>query len=500
MKKNILYIILLGVIGMFIQSCQSDPAFPDPGFELADQRVEVRRDNADYYDIKIDMNVPNGVKEIVILNATDYSLIETVDDYNGKTNFQFLYRVDLTSIVEETVLNYIIKVTDNDGRSFNRGIRILVKPFSAPDIKLSGGTNVAVAAPAYYVQGLVTAGLHTIASIQIEYNGNVTYTYTPLPGQELHDFNLRELVLLGDLDENSRPITITITDNTNLTKTVTINVRKTTEFKKPTRINYRYTTGTGATILIYIYPTYDSEGKITAFDYVWTSPAQTYRTEFQYNEDTNMVTEIRYRNINSSGLTTSESYTYITYIPDTKKIDKIEKLTNAYSNGEISSPGTRAIETSTWTYDATTGKALSFKTSANVLVNNLYYLNPYNPDEHVFAEYWQDDSFTNVTNSLKRQHRESFYPILMPTYMSGLPLFFRASGVPQIVYNDLFQSKYLPEKTVYTASQPTTPTSGPLVPTYNYETDEDGFVTQITKTNTTNLGVKTIFTYNFFYD
>lgn len=78
MKKTITYTIILGLsFLLLLQSCQEDPSFPDPGFEIGDQRVEVRRDTADYYDIKMKMDVPNQVKEILLLDALDYSLLET---------------------------------------------------------------------------------------------------------------------------------------------------------------------------------------------------------------------------------------------------------------------------------------------------------------------------------------------------------------------------------------------------------------------------------------
>ena len=136
MKMKYIYSAVLGLLGLaMFQACQSDPVFPDPGFEIGDQRVEVRRDTADYYDISFKMNVPNGVDHIDLLDATDYTLLDEIDEFNGKTNFDFNYRVDLTEFEKDTVLNYIIKVVDKDARSTNRGIRIDVKGFSFPEIR-----------------------------------------------------------------------------------------------------------------------------------------------------------------------------------------------------------------------------------------------------------------------------------------------------------------------------------------------------------------------------
>lgn len=180
MTKNFKYIFFVGILGMiFFQACQNDPVFPDPGFEIGDQRVEVRRDTADFYNINIDMNVPNGVELIELLNAVDFNVEDEIHDYDGKRKFNFNYSIDLRSFEEDTVLNYIIKVTDKDKRSFNQGIRIQVRRKSFPEILLVGGTDLAVAAPAYVVKGIVSTGLNAIQSVQILYEGNEQFYYEP---------------------------------------------------------------------------------------------------------------------------------------------------------------------------------------------------------------------------------------------------------------------------------------------------------------------------------
>jgi hypothetical protein len=492
MRKNLLYILLLGVFGLFMQSCQNTPEFPDPGFELTDQRVEVRRDTADYYDIKMQMKVPNKVKEIVILDATDYSLVETIDSYNGKTNFQFDYRVDISSIEEDTVLNYIIKVTDQEGRSFNRGIRISVKRFSFPEIKLTGGTNIAVAAPAYYVKGTVSTGLNTIASVKVVFQGAEQYTYTPADGEALHEMPLKALVFFGTLDPNlSYPINIIITDDQGQESTTVITVRKSNEFLKPTRINYR----NASNILIYIIPTYDSEGKITAYDFNWTNTGNNYRQEFKYN-DMDMVTEIKYSSIDANGYKSSDLIHTVTYVTGTKKIAKIESEDIDYlTDGSTSTTGV-LIESSLWTYDSN-NKLTDIKVGTSS-IKSVYFSDPFNLGENVFGDYWQSTSTTYATSTNRRQKRTEYDPILMPTYMEGLPVFFKTSSVLLNVYNDLFQCKYVPVRTEnYIIPPSTSALLGPELPTYTYETDNDGNLTTIYKQN--NYSKKTE-TYSFFYD
>lgn len=438
------------------------------------------------------MDVPNQVKEILLLDALDYSLLETINEYNNKTKFDFNYRVDLTSFDKDTVLNYIIKVTDKDARSFNRGIRISVKRFSFPEIKLIGGSSIALAAPAYNVKGKISTGLNLISSVKVLFEGEEQYSFVPQAGEELHEMDLKALVFLGDLDPSQQyTIDIVIADNMGQESTTNITVRKSEFVKKPYRINYLNTSG----IIIHIEPTYNEDGNIVAFDYKWTNNGNNYRNEFHYN-DQKMIDTVLYRSLDADGNYSRDWYTYINYVEGTKQISTIESQSFEYDGGNVS-VGSVDVEASSFVYTPE-GTVSSFRTSSTV--SNVYYSDPFNLGESVFGEYWQLASYM-TNNASRRQHREEYDPILIPTFIEGLPPFYDYnSSVFLNVFNDIFWHKYMMTKTV-----PTDPTyTGTFLrePSFTYETDDEGNIISILKTYTSGgsqFEGKTE-RYTFFYD
>ncbi|OMP30159.1 hypothetical protein [Mangrovimonas sp. DI 80] len=495
MKKNLLNILFLGTIGLLLfQACQNDPEFPDPGFEIEDQRVEVRRDTADFYDINIKMNVPNGVETIDILDATDYSLLDMVDGYSGKTKFDFNYRVDLTPFEKDTVLNYIIKVVDKDQRSFNQGIRIDVKGFSFPEIKLVGGTNISVAAPAFVVKGIASAGLNNIETITISFEGKEQYRFTGSASDPVHEKTIKELVFLGNLESGLEySIDIFVADDKGQSSSTTITVRKSETIKKPTKINML---DTGVEMVINIELAYDDNGNLTQLDYKFPSGVN-YHSEYHYNE-LNMLDTLLYRSFAADGTYPRDSYTYYNYIPGTTQLSSIESQDFNYDSSGNTSEGDIDLERSEFVYDAS-GKVLSFKRSNTV--SNIYYSDPFDLGENIYGEYWQFESYMSSTRDAYRQHREDYDPVLIPTYMESIPPFIAPTSTMLPLFNDLFWHKYMMTKTVVT--DPTS-TQGPnlRLPAYTYEADADGNITSIVKTYTSGgyqWEGRTV-TYSFFYN
>lgn len=474
MKKNLLLIALFGLlVVLMFQSCQEDPIFPDPGFEISDQRVEVRRDTADYYNIHMTMKVPNKVKEIVVLDGLDYTLLETINDYNGKTNFDFDYIVDLTSILEDTVLNYIIKVTDQDGRSFNRGVRISVKRFSFPEIKLTGGNNIAVAAPAYNLKGIISTGLNTIQSVRVVFKGEVQYTFDAEPGQELYEMPLEALVFLGNLEEGQvYPIEIIISDNKGQESTTIVNVRKGTTVIKPYKILYT----NYLNVLTEIIPTYDDQDNLLTFGVHFPNGA-VYYAEFEYN-DLGMVNKYTYTSFDTAGGFSRKTVYSFNYIEGTKQLINIQSQDFNYDTaGNITSESAVTTEASNFVYDGNTTKVISFRTSSTV--GNVYYSDPFNLGEYIYGEFFQNSSYMS-SNTLRRQHYEEYDPVLIPTYTEALPPFFDAgSSVLFRIFQDLLYNKYVMTKTV-----PTDPAYSDTYlwkTSFTYETDDNGNITQISK-------------------
>ncbi len=347
MTKKIFYVISFVTLAvLFFSSCEDDPTFPDPGFELGNKKVEIRRDTADYCDIKTRMNVPNGVQKIEILNALTYDLLEEVSGYNGKTKFDFIYRVDLIPFEKDTVLNYIIKVTDNDSRSFNQGVRIDMKGFSFPEIKLIGGTNLAVAAPAYVVKGLVSTGMNALKSVRINYEGEEKYMYSPSENDTvIYEMPLKELIFLGKMDlGNEYFIDIIIEDEAGQVSKTVLTLRKTNEIKRPDYIVYE--TRSGSTIKIDFH--YDEE-RVIRIDYIFQNGTN-YQSVFKYNE-LGLVDTLIYRNPNSLDLVDNENRYYFNYVSNTKELLNIEhQRIDFNSEGEIISDGTKSIKMSDFVY------------------------------------------------------------------------------------------------------------------------------------------------------
>lgn len=493
MKINYIYKVLFVVLSWVVfQACEKDPVFPDPGFELEDQRVEVRRDTADFYDVNLKMNVPNGVESIDILNATDYTVLESLKDYNGEKKFDFNYRIDLRPFENDTVLNYIIKVVDQDSRSFNRGLRLGVKGFSFPEIKLIGGANIAVAAPAYNVKGLISTGLNTISSVKVLFEGEEQYSYEDTSNDMLQEMPLNTRVFLGDLQEGvDYFIDIVIVDDKGQESTSTISVRKSEFIKIPRKINYSNYRGT----LVYITPTYDEEGMLIAFDYEFSSNGTNYRSEFNYNEN-DMVDTIDYKSVASDGSYSRGIKIYINYVEGTKEIFSIEEQDFDYDEmGNVVAEGEVEVVSDEFVYNEN-GEVVSFFTSSKV--ENIYYSDPFDLGESLFGEYWQSDNYMS-SNAERRQHRTSYDPVLMPTYTESIPPFLTYSSTLMEVFNDLLWNKYIMTKTV-----PTSPSYNSdylREPAYTYETDDEGNIISIIKTYTSG-GFRyegTTETYTFFY-
>ncbi|WMI66021.1 hypothetical protein RBH94_02410 [Aestuariibaculum sp. YM273] len=465
-KNNFLYILCCGILGLsLMMSCNNDIVFPDPGFELSDKRVSVRRDTADYYDIKFKMNVPNKVAKIEILEARNYEVMDEVTEYNGKTNFSFNYRVDLTPYEKDTSLVYIIKVTDKDERSVNTGMRIDVKPFSFPTIALVGGQNIAVAAPAYYLKGIVNTGLNTIANIKLVFNGEQQYEFNADPNDPKSEMTLNELVFFGNLELGQvYDLDVVIEDDKGQVSTTTVTVRKTDFIKKPKQIIYtRYDEGQR----IYNF-TYDEQERISTMDFIFPNGNNHYH-EYSYN-DLGMVDTIMWRSGYPEG-TMTKNYRYFQYTEGTKLVESVTQKSFDYEEGELTGESDISVRVRDIIYDAN-GKLLSFRTSSNV--TNLTYLDPFNLGENVFAEYFQTNSYIS---SSRRQRRTEFDPVLSPLYTEAIPPFPITSDQALPVMTDLFWHKYIPIETIPNSS--TWNDRDLFYPSYSYETDIEGNITKI---------------------
>ncbi|WP_066220081.1 hypothetical protein [Formosa haliotis] len=495
MKKSLITTLLFGTLAVLLfQACQDDPEFPDPGFELTDQRVEVRRDTVDFYNVHMTMKVPNKVEHIEVLDGLDYELLETINEYDGQTNFDFDYLVDLTEIDTDSVLNYIIKVTDQDNRSFNRGIRISVKGFSYPEIDLVGGTEVAVAAPAYSVKGTISTGLNTIESVRVVFEDEVQYSYDVISGEELHEMDINAIVFLGNLDPNLLyPIDIIIEDSAGQVSTTTVNVRKSDTLSRPYRILYKNTSDIQNTIDF----VYDEEDRMIEFKLEYPT-GTTYIAAFDYN-DLDMVAVYTYSAFGSDGIISSQTVFNFNYIEGTKQLIDIDRQRFEYDDaGDLASETEITKEASEFVYEGASSKVLSFRRTSTC--SDIYYSDPFDLGENIYGEYFQYSSYMG-SNTIRRQHREDYDPVLIPTYIEGLPPYTDTSNTALLdVFQDILYNKYMMTKTVST--DPAYTATYLAKPSYSYETDSEGRISLISSLNTegsfTTVG-KTR-TYAFFYN
>jgi len=468
--KKYLYILLIGIGGALgFQSCQDDPVFPDPGFDIADQRVEVRRDTADYYNISMEMEVPNGVKVIELINAVDYTILEEINEFNGLRDFLFTYEVDLTQFETDTVLNYIVKVIDNDSRSFNQGIRISVKRLSYPEIKLVGGNNLAVAAPAYIVKGLVSTGLNALESISIQFEGEEQYFFSPVD-TTIYEMTLKQLVFLGDMQTGQDyVIDIVIADETGQVSTTKITLHKTDEIKHPYRIYYTNYNSINYTINLEYE---EGTDRLSWFEYIFPT-GSSYTNNFYYNE-AGMLDSIIYRSVSSEGTYSYDKRYRFTYTDGTTELASLELQEYDYDDlGQLISESEVEVLADGFVYREDGSVELFYYEGTKIA--DVTYSDPFNLGETIFSEYWQTASYAK--NSSRRQQFVEYDPVLMPTYVEGFPQFYMDNSIMLNVYRDLLWNKYMPLETVGASDY-----AYLYTPVYQYETDNDGNITTILKT------------------
>lgn len=172
MKNILLYIQM--VLAVLLAACNDEPEFPDPGLDATSNVCDtVRRDTIDVYYLEMRVKAPNGVNTVQILNGMNYKELERLDNYAGQTDFLLRYPVDLKGLPDyDTTMNYIVKVIDNNMRSYNKGFSLTVKPFSAPVVTVSGvqGT-LGLVSPVFELKAFFETGLNCIHSYKVVFEG-----------------------------------------------------------------------------------------------------------------------------------------------------------------------------------------------------------------------------------------------------------------------------------------------------------------------------------------
>ena len=175
--KQLTYIVLFLLVGFM--ACQKEPNFPDPKLDSTrDVQDTVRRDTADYYKFVMHVNAPNGINQIQVLNGRNYEVLEVFEaEYAGKKDFDFVYSIDLRNITKDTSLYYVIKVIDNNLRTYNKGFSLLVREYSKPMITVAGAKDrLGISNPSLSLRVLFETGLKDMKSYTISFEGKTLVT------------------------------------------------------------------------------------------------------------------------------------------------------------------------------------------------------------------------------------------------------------------------------------------------------------------------------------
>lgn len=469
MKNKLLYMMLLLFGTMW--ACNDEPEFPDPGLDATRSSIDtVRRDTIDRYVISMDISAPNGVESIQVLNGRNYEIIdEFTEEYRGMTEFTFDYTVDLTEIVVDTTLQYIVKVIDQNMRSYNKGFTLYVRKFSSPEISIVGEAEVlGLVSSVFQLKALFETGLNTIASYRVLFEGEVIDEQS-FPDTLMHEYQYSQVISVDMEEGREYTLAIELTDNEGTVGRKEMGVRL-IEMTRPTSITVVTESGTNRTMELF----YD-EGNdrldsmlITIYSQVLVDGylqdwERHYRYDFQYTDE-GMVSSWVYTNVDEGEESSNRVYTYIDGTR-VKTVDREEGSSNA-------------LDVQEW-YDHGGVKSYYVGTNA-ILVDDIHYTPEIDGEGMVFSEYVTS---SNRTNTQYRQHAEDMTAVLIPTYFPELPPLML--GSPDNIWQDLFMYKYVFAVTKYTYQEGNEETSW-----VTYTTDTNGRLLTLRRTEEGIYGIE----------
>ncbi len=464
--KKLLYILL--ALSVF-WACSDEPEFPDPGLDSTRTAVDtIRLDTIETYLISMNVEAPNGVEKIQLLNGRNYEVLEEFsEEYRGKKNFVFEYSVDLTSIKVDTTLLYIVKVIDQEMRSYNKGFTLNVLKHSAPEIKLVGASDVmGLVSPVFEVKMLFETGLNTIRSYRVLFEGNVLDETTF--DEPLHEYKYKNVFNVDMEMGQEYALRIELTDDKGTVgfKDVTLRL---IEAKRPKKVAVSVQ-GTPKTDFYFYY------NELNVLD---SLVCTNYRRVMQGNQLVDVGYYARYdfgytaEGMVSSIVHTSDDGVKIneySYLPGTKRLNAIQDPD--YSSSDIT--------VAEW-YDDGNVKSYYVGTDA-IPKDDVYYVNDIRGDERVFAEYWVSRG--------ERQHCEDMTSIHIPTYFPELPSVLCGT---KSYWAEIFLYKYVFARTVTTKD-------GIEQSRLVYETDNIGQVTRLRRTEKDMIGREMSTDYVFTYE
>ena len=414
--KIIWIVLFMAVLG----SCENEPEFPDPKFDSSATSVyTVRRDTADVFYLTCQMDVPNGIDYIEVLDVLDnYKVLERLDRYRNMTRLEFRYPVDLTSFERDTLLGYVVKIYDVKQRTYNKAFQVEVKKRSVPEIQFTNGENVSAMLSFIAVQASFSTGMVPIRSIVVKLDGQVKRTIKP--ERDTCDYVLSNLILQGLSEMRPYVLELVLEDVQGRQAVARQNIYRISKIEKPVKILV------AGSMEGEIELDYDEEERLQGIELLGQ-----FRMRFIYNESGDRIVRIDEEEYGNYG-----DHIYYDF-----EYDEAGLLVSARETGYLS-----AMASSIEYEDDVRNKRLKQFVSGAALLENIAYEQGFVSGEYIYSEEWQA-TIQNVYSGIRLRMVE-FHPVLLPTYLEGLPYpLMRVMRWPRL-FHDLFLTQYVHTKTV----------------------------------------------------
>ncbi|MFR3328588.1 MAG: hypothetical protein ACLTSL_00195 [Odoribacter splanchnicus] len=461
MNKIILFFIYILMALFVILACQNEPEFPDPKFDSNETRTyDVRRDTAEVVHLKCFIDVPNGIDQIEIIEGHTYEVLEVLEQYRGLKQVEFDYPVDISDIVQDTTLAFIVKVRDVKLRSYNKPFVINIKKFSIPEIILMGSSVVSTDVNMYKISASLTTGMIPIAKVSLTVDNKVQEI--PEINSDTTDYQLEYIVNVRSAGTYN--VRIILEDINGRRTSKDLKIIKVRQMEKPVKIlcggNQQY-----EFLLEY-------EGsKLRKIDMIGH-----YKFELIYENvaGKEVVTNIRQ---NGYGLENPDNYTYIYKYDEKGRLQQLIEQWGSMHNSLID----------VCLYDDENTRMLGFIAGASKVTDIAYETVD---NTTIMSEMWI--SAFAATREGTRVKNVDFQTVKIPTYFDQLPYPLLLPYKAYIAFQDVFLSPYVHLKTVGYIDNTA------IVYTYSYSNDEKGRLAELTRIEPQERGSLTYY-YKFIY-
>ncbi|MCB6973912.1 MULTISPECIES: hypothetical protein [Butyricimonas] len=461
MKSTYLFFFWLSFL--FI-ACQETPEFPDPKFDSTDTRVyEVRRDTADFVNLECFMDVPNGIDRIEILEGRSYEVLDVLEEYKGEKELDFNYQVDISDIVRDSSLAFIVKVYDLKYRTYNKAFMVRVKKFSVPEIILEGGETISTDVDAFSIRATLTTGMIPIRQVRLTVDGEKQEL--PVVEEDMTEYVLNYRIPLRRQKEYSVQILLEDVDGRRTTKVVKI--FKVREMEKPVKILC------GGRLPYEVLLEYDEQNRISLIDIL-----EHYKFQIMYDQ---IKEKEVIRSISQSGYGL-ENPDYINYVFNYDTTGMLQNVTESWGAAVTYHVGQCL-------YDK---EKLNGFVAGAVVVTQVAYEDITGIGE-IMSEVW-GTAFA-ATLERDRLRATDFQTMRIPTYLKQLPYSLFVPFKVGILFQDVFLSPYVYLKMVKYLD------ASVVVNNFSYKTDEKGRLSSLTRTSTStgSDGRAIMYYYQFVY-